>query len=182
VKPDYKKIIEKYLPYCKQNIFVIIGIIGIVLISIGDFNFPDRNKSDETVYSLEDYCCQLETEMTELLREIEGVGEVKVMITMESGEENIYVEQEKSAVDNRKTQTDTDIQENTQSTYENEIVIVSAQNNNQPLIEKTVQPTVKGVAVVCSGADDIYVVSDVINTVSVVLNVSTNRIYVTKMR
>lgn len=182
MKPDYKKIIEKYLPYCKQNFFVIIGVIGIILVSAGDFNFSHRNNNAETTFSLDDYCIQLENEITELLREIEGVGDVKVMITMESSEENIYVEQEKSAIDNRKTQTDTDIQENIQSTYENEIVIVSAQNNNHPLIEKTVQPTVQGVAVVCSGADDIYVVSDVVNTVSVVLNVSTNRIYVTKMR
>ena len=95
MKPDYKKIIEKYLPYCKQNIFVIIGIIGIVLISIGDFDLSDRNRSDKTAYSLEDYCCQLETEVTELLREIEGVGEVKVMITTESIVSDIFGTQDK---------------------------------------------------------------------------------------
>ena len=44
----------------------------------------------------------MEDEITALLKEIDGVGDVKVMITLESGEENIYAQQEKTAEDVQK--------------------------------------------------------------------------------
>lgn len=179
---DYKKIVDKVMPLCRQNIFIAAGILGIILIALSDINFKEEKTNINMSLTLEEYCDSLETEVAEILSVIDGVGQVKVMITMESGVENIYAEQEKSTADNQKKQTDGDLQENARSSYENEIVIVTAQNTNQPLIEKTIQPVVKGVAVVCTGADDILVESAVINTVSVVLNISTNRIYVTKMR
>ena len=49
------------------------------------------------------------------------------------------------------------------------------------LIEKTMEPVVQGVVVVCQGADDIKVISDITNAVSVALNVTSNRICVIKM-
>jgi len=182
VKTDHKKILEFFTYKNRQNLFLIIGIAGILLISADnlDLSVSDKNVPEEV--ALNEYADKLEEEMTELLENIQGVGEVKVMITLECGEENIYVEQEKSETDNRTIQNGNDKQEDIQNTYENEIVIVSSQNSNRPLIEKTLQPSVQGVAVVCSGADDISVVSAVTGTVSVVLNIPTNRIYVTKMR
>ena len=124
----------------------------------------------------------MENEVTALLKEINGVGDVKVMITLQSGEENVYAEQEKKSEDTQINQTSSNVQESAQSSYENEIVIVKEQNDNKPLIEKTLLPEIQGVAVVCSGGDDILVISAVTNSVSVVLNVPTNRIFVTKMK
>ena len=124
----------------------------------------------------------MENEVTALLKEINGVGDVKVMITLQSGEENVYVEQEKKSEDTQINQTSSNVQESAQSSYENEIVIVKEQNDNKPLIEKTLLPEIQGIAVVCSGGDDILVISAVTNSVSVVLNVPTNRIFVTKMK
>ena len=50
------------------------------------------------------------------------------------------------------------------------------------LIEKTMQPVISGVAVACTGADDVSVVSAVTNSVSVVLDVPTHKIYVAKIK
>ena len=82
----------------------------------------------------------------------------------------------------RITQTDLKITPlSTIYTFENEIVMVEENDEKHALIEKTLEPVVKGVVVVCSGADDIKVVSDITNAVSVALNVTTNRICVIKM-
>lgn len=182
MKAELKNVIEKFLKGKKQNYFFVIGIVGIILIAASDLNFADKEYSSDDTDYLQSYKIQLENELTQLLKEVEGVGEVSVMLTLESGEENVYVQQQKSTSDIDITDEEGKTRESSQSSYENEVVIVSEQNSTYPLVERTIQPVVQGVAVVCGGADDIKVVSAVTNIVSVVLNVPTNRIYVTKMR
>ena len=182
MKLNYTKIFETFTNKNRQSFFVILGIVGVILIALSNTELTDsvdKHSGDTTV---QQYKLQLEKEITALLKEINGVGDVKVMISLESGEENIYVEQHKSSEDVQTNKNGTTVNESKNNSFENEIVIVSQQNNNTPLVEKVVLPQVQGVAVVCSGADDITVVSAVTNSVSVVLNVPTNRIFVTKMK
>ncbi|MEG1862321.1 MAG: hypothetical protein RR198_01815, partial [Oscillospiraceae bacterium] len=77
---------------------------------------------------------------------------------------------------------DTSTQQSTRSTYENEVVMVTDGSKKSALIEKTVPPTVQGVIVVCQGAGDIGVISDVTNAVAVALDIPSNRICVIKMQ
>ena len=183
MKPDFTKIIEFISEKGRINIFLTAGMIGILLIFIGDMDFSKKETATSaSEISLQQYKENTEKELTALLEEIDGVGEVKVMITLESGAENIYVQQEKTANDTRKHNTDNTSQEDVKTTFENEVVVVDQSDGNKALIEKTLQPAVQGVAVVCSGADDIKVVSAVTNSVSVVLNVPTHKICVTKKR
>lgn len=183
MKIDVMKIIEKISQKGKQNIFILVGIVGIFLILISemDFSSSKENKASEP-YSNREYKLQTEKEITALLKEINGVGDVKVMITLESGEENIYAQKEKNINDYQNDKNENRNQEVSKNTFENEVVIVNNSGNNAALVEKVLQPTIQGVAVVCSGADDISVVSAVTNSVSVVLNVPTHKICVTKMR
>ncbi len=183
MKIDVMKIIEKISQKGKQNIFIVIGIVGIFLILISEMDFSSNkgNKSTEH-YSINEYKVQTEKEITSLLKEINGVGNVKVMITLESGEENIYAQKEKNVNDYKNDKNQDRNQEVSKNTFENEVVIVNNSGNNSALVEKVLQPTIQGVAVVCSGADDVSVVSAVTNSVSVVLNVPTHKICVTKMR
>ena len=182
MKPDYKNFIEKLTQKGKTNYFVIVGIIGIFLIVISDFSFEKTNYENSSSYQLQNYKNQMEKEITSLLKEIDGVGEVKVMISLESGEEHVYVQQEKSTQNIQNNQNDNTNINNSQTTFENEVVIIDNSGADTALVEKTLQPAVQGVAVVCSGADDISVVTAVTNSVSVVLNVPTHKICVTKMR
>ena len=182
MKFDFAKLIEKLSQKGGKNIFLVVGIVGIMLVAAGDFDFGTEQNNKTQGQSTDEYRQQMEKEITLLLREIDGVGEVRVMITLESGEENVYVQQQKQSSDSNIKQNDGDLHQTSQSTFENEVVIISQQSGDKALVERTLQPVVQGVAVVCSGADDISVVSAVTNSVSVVLNVPTNRIYVTKMR
>lgn len=180
MKIDYLKFLEKLSSKGKQNIFVAIGIIGIFLIMISEMDFSSSAKTDTENIDLQAYKTQMEKEITDFLSEINGVGDVKVILTLKSGAENVYAQQENTTDDTEKRQEDG--VETQKSTYENEFVLIGGSGNNQPLVQKTIQPEIQGVAVVCSGAGDISVVSAVTNSLSVILNLPTHKICVTQMR
>lgn len=166
----------------KLNIMFLIGVIGIALIFASEI-IPNKTiTAKETKNNNNEYKINLEKQLTELLSQIDGVGKVKVMITLESTEENVYAQQEKTQTDSQKNSKENTTLETIKSTYENEFVMVNNNQDKTALVEKTVMPIVQGVAVVCTGADDIKVVSSVTNAIAVTLDVSTNRICVAKMR
>ncbi|MBR2028915.1 MAG: hypothetical protein IKA10_08030 [Oscillospiraceae bacterium] len=180
MKADFSIIKEKLAGKGKNYYFVIIGIIGIMLVASGETETRKKENAVQQDYFLYEYKIKTEKELTEFLENVEGVGKVKVIISLESGQENIYAQKEK-AVNNIKKENSTDGYSDS-STYENEYIIIKNTGEEQALIEKTMQPAVQGVAVACSGADDISVVLAVTNSVSVVLDVPTHKICVTKMR
>ena len=49
------------------------------------------------------------------------------------------------------------------------------------MIQKQLEPTVKGVVVVCEGGDDIGVQQRVIDAVTVALDISSSKVCVTKL-
>ena len=176
--PLFRKLWDKY----GYNIFVLLGITGIAMIFISELNFDSKYKSNEKSNDIYSYRQQLESDLTDLLSSVNGAGDVKVMITLESGEENVYAWQEKSSLDEQTVSADTSNQMSQHTLYENEIVMIDSGNEKKALIEKVLQPAVQGVVVVCKGADDIKVVSDITNAVSVALNMPSNRICVIKMQ
>lgn len=174
-----KSLREKY----KGNFFIVTGIIGIILIFLSDITSPAEEKatpeSDDGRY-----VALLEQKLESVLSSVHGAGELKVMITLEAGEENVYVRQEKS-VNNEQTVSG-DLSEKTSYRasyeYEDEIVMVEKGSDKDALVEKVLQPSVQGAVVVCKGADNIEVVSNITNAVSVALDIPTNRICVIKMQ
>ncbi|MEG3029527.1 MAG: hypothetical protein RR827_03935 [Oscillospiraceae bacterium] len=177
------KFLEKITEKQKGNVVIFLGILGILFILMGDFKFfKNDDGKDKSPNSLAAYKRELERETAVFLKEIEGVGDVKVMITLESGEEIIYAQEEKNVEDKQKNSSEKALQESIKSTFENAVVMVGSSGEKTALVEKTVQPAIQGVAVVCQGADDVSVVSAVTNSIAVVLNVPTHKICVTKMR
>ncbi len=175
--PVIKKITEKY----GYKFFVLIGLLGIFLIFVSEKS-PSDKVEETTVFSNEEYRQQLETRLESILSDVKGAGKVEIMITLESGKENIYAWQEKSTSNEQTVSAQTNNQTVNNVSYENEIVTIGSGNDKQALIEKTMQPSVQGVVVVCQGADDIKVMSDITNAVSVVLDIPSNRICVIKMQ
>ncbi len=182
MKTDFSKIKGKLTQKGRTNLFLIIGILGIIMISVGDMPKVKQTVKSDKIQSLTEYKCMLEKEVEMFLKEIDGTGDVKVMISLESGEENIYAQQEKTQSSKQGNEKISNQSENIQTNYENQYVIIDEGGADAALIEKTIQPTIKGVAVVCSGADDIYVVTAITDTLAAVLDVPTHKICVTKMR
>lgn len=162
------------------NMMLILGILGVILISLEDL-IPQKEVETSVPISISEYRQTMEKDLENILSMVNGAGQVKVMITLESGRENIYAWQEKTSTDEKTDYIGSSDTSTRRETYENEIVMVNTGNDKSALIEKTMEPVVQGVVVVCSGADDIKVTSDITNAVSVALNVTSNRICVIKM-
>ena len=177
--PIFQKIWSKY----GYNLLIILGVIGIVLLSVDSLpSKKNSEKAPQAKMTAENFRISLEEQLTDILSHVSGAGNVKIMITLEAGEENVYVRQEKTTGDLQTVFADRSDHKTERSTYENEIVMVNDGVYKGALVEKTLYPAVQGVIVVCDGADDIQVVSDITNAVSVVLNIPSNRVCVIKKK
>ena len=52
---------------------------------------------------------------------------------------------------------------------------------NSGLLIKTIEPKIRGVAIACTGGDDVYVQQQIYSAVSALLNVSTSEISISKL-
>jgi stage III sporulation protein AG len=77
------------------KIVVLVGVGLILIIFLGDLFFSGNNTKpavQPAVSDMESYRIQLEQQLIGILTDIEGAGNVKVMLTMENTEENIYAD------------------------------------------------------------------------------------------
>ncbi|MBC5579932.1 stage III sporulation protein AG [Anaerofilum sp. BX8] len=181
---ELKKLWERFkAPEGKKkrtSALFLLGLAGILLIFLSDLaGQKTKAPAEAEGENLELYVQKLEERLLDTVKVVQGVGKVKVMLTLEGGAETVYAFTEKSS----KTQTVSDSGANSsqQSSYENEFVLVDAGSGRQALVETAREPEIKGVAIVCEGGDDVAVVKRITDVVSVVLGIPTNRICVTKM-
>lgn len=175
------KISEKLKSFTQKkrvNFLLVLGICGILLLFLSDL-LPDTTKtakpSAEGAFDAESYTKTTQTQLTDLLGQIAGVGRIKVMVTLESSTQSVYATTEKS-----QSTSGSDGGQNTQ-TYENDYVLVDGTDGKEALVDHTEMPQIRGVVIICDGGDDTATVRRVTEAVSVVLGLSTNRICVTKM-
>ena len=64
---------------------------------------------------------------------------------------------------------------------EESLILIDAGRGEEPLVLKEITPTVAGVVVLCSGADDVIVRQQIIDVVTTALGTSSNRVCVTRM-
>lgn len=152
-------------------LLVIIGTLGIILLVISEALPPDAETSEaeltnDAVDFVDRYEVNLEERLENLLGCINGAGKVKVMITLASGDENVYATEQKK----------------TEKSSEQKYVIVDDSNEEAGLLLKVTEPEIRGIGIVCDGSDSPQVRHEIINTVSAVLNISTNRISIAKMK
>ena len=136
---------------------------------------PDVPQSS-AVSAAEAYEQLLEQRLEQLLSCVEGAGEVAVMVTLENGTQAVYAQAIQQSSDIAAAQNDGSSEH---TSYTAEYVLVETGSGEEALTETTLQPTVKGVAVVCTGARELHVVSRITELVSTVLGIPSNRICVT---
>ena len=148
-----------------------IGLAGIVLIALSEI-FP-REKGKDTAASVtvsgDQVEAALEERITALLRQVEGVGSCRVMVTLESGSRAVYAADTVSA-------TGADGSASLSESY----LKVETDTGLVGLLLTHVQPTVKGVAVVCDGGGNAAVQQRVIQVVSTAFHISERRVCVVK--
>ena len=193
----YKKLLQKcdlagilFSPEKSETrvrLLLIIGLAAMALLFFWDTSDSQaKSASTESVqYSssdYEEYTAKLESRLTELVSSVDGAGKAKVMITLECGTEYVYASQQKStSAVSENTDASGRSSRDEKRSGEESLILVDAGRGKEPLIRKELTPTVAGVVVLCSGADDIYVRQQVINVVTTALGTSSNRVCVTRL-
>lgn len=134
-----------------------------------DDSAPDSRSDDELPYDDE-------ARLEKILTQIEGVGNVNVMITYESGKEivpavdiqkNSDIREEKNSDGSVSTDTREDLSKN-----------VVTYGNNNLIVLKEIKPKVKGVIIVAEGAGSAVIQNKIINAATAIFDIPVNRIVV----
>lgn len=132
--------------------------------------------------SAKKYVEELEEKLEAVLTQMDGVGEVQVMITISDYGENVVekdVSQRGTSVteilDGNSTKTSVE-QEMNEAT-----VHVEDENGTYPYIEKEILPTIEGIVVVAEGGGNATVVSNISKAAMALFPIEAHKIIVVKM-
>lgn len=154
----------------KVKVLIIAGVIGMILILLSEISFPVKNSGEDVVsYDYASYVKNLDKELTEIISSIDGVGQCKVMITLKNTAESVYAKNSEVSADE------------SSSSENDEYVIYNGENGDGPILLQENFPEIEGVAIVCSGGDNIAVKEQIIKCVAALFNISSNRISVSKL-
>lgn len=157
----------------RRRILVAVGLVGILLIALSEWfprNSVKQSAKHTQTLSASEVESALEKRIASLIGQVQGVGDCRVMVTLESGSRFVYAAEQGYS-------------EGTDSyTASEKTLYVDTENGPVGLLVTEIQPTVKGVAVVCGGGDDPTVREQVIRLVSAAFNISSGRVCVAKQK
>ena len=136
----------------------------------------NQNQIQETSES------NLETRLEEILSQIQGVGEVKVLLNYSESSEVVAMYNETSRSSNTQ-ETDTEGGTRTiQETDTQKDIIYQEENGEKtPITQKIVQPKIEGAIITAKGASQANVKTNIIQAVEAVTGLATHKIQVFEM-
>lgn len=177
----FKEIINK-----NPVMFAIAAIVVMFLLFSGSI-FGNSKKSNttqtETKIDIKKYTSETELKLKQMLEKVDGVGNCDVMLTVETGIEYVYATEQ--TIDNNTVKNiDSNYEKNEAKTNEKEKLIIVNDGNGgeKALIKKEIQPKIQGVAIICDGGSSAIVKSRVIDAVTTLLNITSDKVCVTVKR
>lgn len=159
-----------------QKCLVAAGLLGMGLILLSELlpeKAPPAAAPAERI-SAEDYADQLEQRLSSIITNVEGVGSCRVMVTLENGVEYVYANEQKSG--SNRVEGDSGLSQKDDS--EQSVILIDTESGRDGLLVTELQPTIKGVMVVCQGGGSEEVCARVTEAVATVLNITTKRVCV----
>lgn len=173
---DVKKKLREIGP-TKIVILLIAGIL-LIVISIG---FPSgssestkQSTPQATSETSRDYANECEQRLINVLKNVSGVGQVKVMVTLKSSEEKVTLK------DNPHTESKSGDSVETSSDEET-VLIEDTDGSQSPYIVKENEPSIEGVVVVAEGGDNVSLKGEIISAIQALFDVPSHKIKVMKM-
>ena len=177
----------------KKGSPILIGmLIGLLLLVI---TWPDgksrkaepdtqaaESVSDTGEESADARARELERRLERVLTQVQGVGDVKVMITLRSAGEAV-VEKDKRTSDSESTQnTDSTGKSSAKSGEEEENTVYEKKENGEetPYIKEIREPEVAGVVVAAAGGGNAQVAADITDAVMALFGIEAHKIKVMK--
>ena len=138
-----------------KKMLLLIGVLGLVLLFWGRWG-DDAKAPESGLPTVEEYKASLESSLQALCEEVKGVGEARVLVTVDGTEVAVY-------------------EKNVTATGE---TLATAGGN--AVLSYYVAPKVTGVAVVCDGGDDPMVKRELTSLLCAALSLGSNQVYVGK--
>ena len=175
----------------KWLIAVLVGaLLLVVALPSSEKNEKSSEKGEESVTTAatdsggtkaDRYRRQLETELAQMLEEMEGVGKVKVMITLkDSGERVVEKDRSDSSTVSEETEQEALKRRETQLQSE-ETTVYADRETNEPFVSKENRPAVEGVLILAEGGDSTAVKQNISDAVLALFHVDAHKIKVVKM-
>ena len=174
----------------KKEQWIIGAITGILLLVISMPVEKDAKEEtvivekEDTTVSTNSYTELYERQLEEALSLVEGVGEVKVAVTVESSGNKI-VEKDVPANTETSTQKDAEGSESNSeySSLQESTVYEETENGEQiPYVISETYPEIRGVLVVAQGGENPVIVQEIQEAVMALFHIDAHKIKVLKMK
>lgn len=147
-----KKAITKY------RWALLVAAVGVLLMLLPTSSEAEPQESE----IIQEETVSLAQELEEILSRIDGVGQVKVLLSIAEGERTIYQYDEGTGLDT---------------------VIITDENRAQtPVVQQVLPPVYQGAVIVCQGAGSASVKLMVVEAVAAVTGLRSDQISVLKMK
>ena len=164
MKEKWRDILKKY------RFAALVALAGVVLMLLPGKkdSMPDAETAEGETFSLE----ETERRMAEVLGAMDGVGRVQVMLTLRSGETLSLAEDSSATLG-----SGGDVRQDSQV-----LTVNRGSGKQEVVVTQRLYPTYQGAVVVCQGAGDSRVRLTVIDAVSVLTGLSSDKISVVKWK
>ena len=100
IKHFFEKLKSVFTSDKKLAVLCAVGVLGVVLLILSEFipsgeKKAEKKESVTAAHSQETYAEDIEKRLTEIVSSIDGAGKTRVMVTLESGAEQVYARNEK---------------------------------------------------------------------------------------
>ena len=165
---DWKNgITEAFRKYKYVWIVLLVGILLMLIPGPAD----KESETQSHVTESEPIQDNIEVRLENLLSEVAGAGQVRVLLSVSQGEQTIY------QTDSSYSQTDKNTDSRTQT-----ILVTDSQRNETGLVHQRIPPKYLGAIILAQGADNPVVKLEIVEAVGKVTGLGADRISVLKMQ
>ena len=140
----------------KIGVLILLGIIGIIFIAFGSAEGKAETDANEVQKQSDiEYCAQLEDKIKELVIAITGSDTCVVAVTLENSGEYVYADQNTVDLNQTEDKASDTVATKESRKSEQEYIIVEGKDGNQTaLVVTEKKPSVRGVAIVSGGINN----------------------------
>ena len=168
----------------RMNLILICAVTGIILIA-ASYIWDEQAEPAESVSDagtlLSADTRTLEQRLSEMVSRIDGAGRSCVMVTMDSTREAVYAQDLRETEDTSSSSESGRTTESGNISREQTHILMDRGSGEEPLVEKQIEPQVRGVMILCEGAENPVVEQRVAEAVKTVLGIPASRICVEKI-
>ena len=162
------------------KLLLIVGLTGILLVFVSSFfDGEEQTKQNDITsaqsYTAEQYGTMIENSVKDIVTGITGDKKPTVVITLESGIRYSYVSADE--IDSSSA-TGSATDQNSQSKKQSYITVKNADGSEKALLITEIMPEIRGVAIICDGADNEIICEKIKNAVTAALNITSKRVYI----